>query len=85
MNDNKEFDIEAVELNDEALEGANGGYLYGNGFTTDVIDDNTGEVVKVFEWDASLKEMFDYCEAHGFAPQGIDDQDLAALRARNGK
>ena len=76
---------ETAELNDEALEGANGGYLYGNGFTTDVIDDTTGEVVKTFAWDASLKEMFDYCEAHGLAPQGTDDQELAALRASNGK
>jgi hypothetical protein len=29
--------------------------------------------------------MFDYCESHGVAPQGITWEDLRDLRARNGK
>lgn len=86
MKNIKDFEASAIaELTDEALDNASGGYLYSDGLTTDIIDDNTGEVIKtVNNWNEGDK-IFKYCEELGVAPMGITWPDLRDLRARNAK
>lgn len=81
----KQFEAtDARELSDEMLDATSGGYIYGTSSSREVINDFTGEVIKVFPWDQSA-------EAHRFAAHvgaldtAITWYELRDLRERYAK
>jgi len=82
MNENKTFaTTDGFELADQELRGVNGGYFYSSGWKIDVIDDESGEVLKDFptdHWD----EARAYAAQVGVQPVCLHWDELADLRAR---
>lgn len=82
MNESKTLGtIDGTELTDKALDEVSGGYFYSSGWKIDVIDDNTGEVLKDFptdHWD----EARAYAAQVGVQPTCLHWDELRDLRAR---
>ena len=82
-------DTDKKELNATALDNVSGGYLYfrpkfniTDKDVIEVIDDKTGDVVKVFYY---LDEAQEWASAHGYSTERIEWDELRMMRVKGPK